>query len=213
MTTRINIGIPPAQSVGLGVMSLRVVTPPRNLPVDLPDLMDYLRVDNAADVEQIEAYAAAAVSMVEMFTGRALIAQTVAVSFDNFPGGAKVIQMPRSPAIDLVSATYYDVDGELQTLDPSSYFFDTASEPPRLMRRSGVDWPVTEDERPSAITITYRCGYGETPINVPEGIKHAIRFMVSHFYESRVPVVTGTIATKLPLTAEYLLAQHRVHWL
>jgi uncharacterized phiE125 gp8 family phage protein len=197
---------------GLGVVSCRRIVEPLNQPVELSDLMDYLRVDNAADLEQIEAYSHAATAMVEVYTGRALIAQTLRVSFDRFPGGAKVIQLPRSPAIELVSATYYDEQGDEQTLDPATFFFDPTSEPARLLRRPGIDWPLTDDGRPAAVTITYRAGYGDSPISVPEGIKHAIRFMVSHFYENRVPVVAGSV-TKMPLTAEYLLAQHRIYWL
>lgn len=40
---------------------------------------------------------------------------------------------------------------------------------------------------------------------LPLPLIHAIKLMISNFYENREPVAIGTIATKLPFSFEYLL--------
>jgi uncharacterized phiE125 gp8 family phage protein len=178
--------------------------------VTLEDILGYLRIDDAYDIEDIQAYLDAAVDMCENYTQRAFIDQEWTVFLSGFDSRSKVIELPRSPAIELVSVDYIDEDGDEQTLDPELYWFDKNFEPPRLIRRNGIDWPMTQ-ERPDAVTIVYKAGYGETLKDVPSAAKQAIRFMTSHFYEQRLPVVTGTITAELPLTARTLLNQIRVY--
>lgn len=43
---------------------------------------------------------------------------------------------------------------------------------------------------------------------MPRPIVHAMKLMISNFYENREPIVTGTITASLPLSYEYLLAPY-----
>ena len=40
---------------------------------------------------------------------------------------------------------------------------------------------------------------------VPKPVIHAMKIMISHFYEVREPIVTGTITAVVPYSMEYLL--------
>lgn len=41
---------------------------------------------------------------------------------------------------------------------------------------------------------------------IPSSVKHAIKLMASHLYNSREPVTYGVTGAKVPLSYEYLLA-------
>lgn len=185
------------------------LTAPQATAVALPDVFDYLRLSHSDDIEQVEAYLAAATDMAEGYTGRAFINREMVMGLDRFPTWG--IELPRPPLAAVHAVEYVDGDGMLQTLDPSQYVVDALSCPGRIVGRNG--WPAVRHDTPSAVRVTFTAGYGESAANVPAAIQQAIRFMVAHFYETRVPVVTGTIATKIPLSAEYLLQQYKVYTL
>jgi uncharacterized phage protein (predicted DNA packaging) len=44
---------------------------------------------------------------------------------------------------------------------------------------------------------------------LPKPIKQAILLVIGHLYNTREPIVTGTIVTKVPMTVEYLLAPYK----
>lgn len=50
---------------------------------------------------------------------------------------------------------------------------------------------------------------GEHPVVVDDLIRCAVLLTVGHLYANREEVVTGTIATRMPVGAEYLLMPYR----
>ena len=60
-----------------------------------------------------------------------------------------------------------------------------------------------------AVAVEFRCGYGN-PDAVPDSVKRAVLLIVGTLYANRETVVTGTIATELPQSAEWLLGPFRV---
>ena len=81
--------------------------------------------------------------------------------------------------------------------------------PGRVKQADGESWPAVSDN-PQAVVITFVAGYGTGTTDVPEGIRLAIRMLTSHWYESREPIVIGTIVAKIPTTVDALLMQYRV---
>jgi hypothetical protein len=66
---------------------------------------------------------------------------------------------------------------------------------------------VDEDHhRADNVSIDFTAG----PATVDPILAHAVRLYVSHFYDNRTPVVTGTIATELPKSVQHLLRSQRV---
>jgi uncharacterized phiE125 gp8 family phage protein len=62
-----------------------------------------------------------------------------------------------------------------------------------------------EKERANAIRNEYICGYGAAATNVPPALRQAMLLLIAHWFENREAVVTGTIATTIPLSARSLI--------
>lgn len=197
-------------------MSLKQTIAPTEEPITLQDAKDFLRVDGLEDDDLITSLIVSARQRAETITRRALITQTFALKADDFPcwlgngwwrfdgrnwpQNAIVLPMP---AASVTSIQYRDSAGVLQTMLTSDYVVDTDNEPARITLPVLGVWPVALWQA-SVVTITFTAGYGAAAA-VPDGVKTAIKMLVAHWYDNRSPVVTGTIATKLPLTVEALL--------
>jgi uncharacterized phiE125 gp8 family phage protein len=103
-----------------------------------------------------------------------------------------------------------DLDGSATVLDPADYQVDTVMCPARILPSPGERWPETQQGRTDAVTVTYIAGYADAA-NVPAGVKVAIKLMVAHLFENRLPVAVGTIVSEMPFTVEALLQPHRVY--
>ncbi|WP_028941616.1 head-tail connector protein [Pseudomonas vranovensis] len=53
---------------------------------------------------------------------------------------------------------------------------------------------------------------GESPILINAAIKGACLLILGHLYANREDVVTGTIATAMPMGSQALLTPHRIGW-
>lgn len=75
---------------------------------------------------------------------------------------------------------------------------------------TGVTCKLAASSGGAAVTIT-TTGTGTHFIGrIPENIIQAMKLLIGHYWENREGVVTGTIATELPLAVENLLWQSRV---
>lgn len=198
---------------------------PAGEPITLAEAKAWLRVDGTDEDVLIASLIEAARAYVETFTGRALITQQWELSLDAFPCGTRFangrliehktisltgreIVLPRAPLASVESVQYYDEDGTLQTFAAACYFSDTRAEPGRLVLDEDYDWPETQC-RPNAVIVAYTAGYG-TPQQVPQRLRTAIRFMITHWFTNRSPVNIGNIVNQIPSSAEALLWQLRL---
>lgn len=189
-------------------MSLTLVTAPQGEPLATAELLEHVRELDTTQASYLEALGTAAREYVESFCRRALLTQTWKLLLDEFPE-ADFIRLPRPPLQSVTTLKYRDTAGTLTTWDASNYVVDTASLPGRVHLAYGTSWPSTRCQA-NAVEITYLAGYGDDPEAIPEGLKHALKLFVGHFYNIREPVITGTIVTKVPLSIEALLWPHRV---
>lgn len=186
-------------------MSTVVVTQPAIEPVSVADAKAHCRVVTTDDDSYIEALIAAARQYVEDNTRRKLITQTLDWRRDyGFPRG--YIELPYPPLQSVTSVTYVDGDGTTQTLSTSKYSVDTNSHTPRIYPVYSESWPTCRTE-PNAVTVRYVAGYGDAASDVPQGLRHAIKLLVAHWYEAREPIVTGTIVAQIPMSVQSLIGQ------
>ena len=137
----------------------------------------------------------AAVDSVQRHCGVQLMQATYRLAIDDFPSSGRPLNLPMPP---LVSVSSFTVDGVAYT----AYSADAYSTPGRLIQTDD-SWPgVTATH--NGVVITYVAGYSSAAA-VPDVYKHAIRLFVAHWFANREAVVTGTIATELPLAAARLL--------
>lgn len=147
-----------------------------------------------ATLDQLEGY--------EGYLGRVLITQTWALRLPAFPAGP-CIDLPLPPLQAVTGITYRDRAGATQTL-PTSQYIVIDGERARVVLADGESWPDTEDH-PRAVTVTFRCGYGDTAASVPGAVRQAALMIVADAYDNRA--AGGAI--KIDGPAANLLAKRR----
>ena len=170
------------------------------LPVTIFEAKKQLQVTHSEDDLEIMDLIRAATEAVETRAKRIISPRDVVATYDRFPYcyTTSRMQLPAVPVNSIV-VTYYDADNAIQTLDAADYIF-TADDTDGQIWTSDA-WPDTYC-RPDAVTLTMTCGYSIAPASA----KHAIKLLVSSWYENRDD--TGIIGT----AASSLIAQLRPKW-
>lgn len=181
-------------------------TGPASTVVSLAEAKTFLRIDS--DYDDDDAYIISlidvATSVVEEFTRRKLISQTFNIFYDEFPS---YIDLQIGEVASVTHIKYYDTSNSLQTLAASNYDVDTKIRPGRIYESENGDFPDTF-ERPNAVEVEFVVG--ATAGEVPAPIKQAMFIVIGRYYENRQDVVTGTIASELPLMVNHLLTPYRL---
>ena len=186
--------------------SLKETVAPAEEPITTAEAKLHLRVDHGDEDAYIDKKVKQARQHFEEITRRALVNTTFELKLDAFP---TEIRPPRSPLSSVSSITYVDTNGDTQTLSASVYSVDTDTEPGRISLAFNQSWPDIREQN-NAVVVTFVAGYGAAATDVPAALVQPVEILMAHFYELRVPVVVGTIATKIPMHIESLIWIHRV---
>lgn len=190
-------------------MGLRLTVAPTVEPVTIAEAKAGITVEHEIDDKLIGRLIRTARDHVERVTWRQLCPATYQLRLREFPCAG--ILLPRPPLIygeaDDLEITYFDENNEPQTLDPERYQVDQDLEPATIEPAWGTDWPSTYD-RPGAVTVTFQAGYASAAA-VPESLREAVVKLVGHWYANREAIVTGTIASELPLMVAALVAPYK----
>lgn len=172
-------------------------------PVSLSEACAHLRVESSEDHGYIASLIRAARVSLERRYSRQLVTATWKAYLDSFPAE---IWLERLPVLAVSSITYVDTGGTTQTLDTAAYQVDAndPDRPARIAPAYGYTWPSTRGETYSQVTVTFTAGYGAAA-DVPQDVKLWILATVAMWYRFREPVISGTIATKLPEHLDGLL--------
>ncbi len=183
-------------------LSLTETIAPTVEPVTVQQAKQHVRVDKDDEDTKITDLITWARRTVEREVGVALVNTTFRMDLEYFPFE---IVLPRPPLSSVTQVQYIDADGTTQTLGASIYQADTASQPGRIREADGQSWPTTGNYyRP--VQVTYVAGHGAAASNVPQEYKTAMYLLIDNMYEHRGPVVTGTIASELPLSLRWILS-------
>lgn len=172
-------------------------TPAASECVTLAEAKLHLKEELTENDALISALITAARQEAEHKMRRTLVETVWEQQLDAFPAdGCTCLHNP--PVQSVTSVKYYDAAGALQTLDPSYYVLDAASEPARLVLAYGQSWPSTYS-RPGAVQIRYVAGL---PVAdkalVPEVIKAWIKLRVGTLYEHREQIAAGVSIAEIP---------------
>jgi uncharacterized phiE125 gp8 family phage protein len=185
-------------------------------PLTIEEVRDNLKVDDSLDEDmRLKGLIKSARLWCEGYTNRSFIKQTRTQYMDDFwqpcdyrpVKDRAAIELLQGPLLDVagttvISVKYYDEDDVLQTLNPSEYWIDSKRPVPRIYVKES--WPTTK-VRPNAVEIAYWAGFGTTGADVPQYFIDAMHLYIAHFYENRVPEITGTIVARFELGIERLL--------
>lgn len=129
---------------------------------------------------------------IEDVTGRTLLTATWRGTLDAFPANGDPFRLPKSPVASITSIKYIDESGVQQTMNPSAYVLDNASEPEWVFASWGGVWPATRGQ-PNAVTVEFVAGYGDENADLPTvAITYAAAF-INTALENRSMVQAGTI--------------------
>lgn len=217
-------------------MPVRIVTGPGSEPVTLSEAKSHLRLEESVDDTFVASCISGARQYLEKFCWRGFIEQTLELTQNGFRGADKQEQLSPyvqatpepypvqtqrfQPYIELpfghlaatpaIAVTYLDENGSSQVLSSSVYVVEGQGNDSmcgRLWLAANQTWPNAFDQF-NSVTVSYKVGW--TTSNIPIPIKNAVLLMVSHMYENRVPIITGTIASPLDFTIDALLTPYRL---
>ena len=177
-------------------------------PVSLDRVKRSLGLDNVRDFDTtLQELIKSATNAVSNDLGRALTTTVYTLHLDRWPG--REIQLPYPPLISVDSVKYYgDTTETLDTFSSGSYTVSTGGDPGVIWLNEDEDWPDLMD-RPSPIEIQFQAGYGADTDDVPAAIQAAVTMTAAYFFDQPLPVITGTIATELPLGVSRLIDSER----
>lgn len=175
-----------------------------NLPLEASDgSPTVMAPQDRAYVRQLLEAAIAELAGRDGILGRCLIAENYDLHLEGFP---RVIELPLPPLLDLYAVEYFDAEGEVREV-PLSHLYASgigANSRAEISLMPGRSWPVS-GSMPYPVRVTFRCGYGEEPEDIPPQIRQAILERVASLYEYREVVERGQIAA-IPHPARDALA-------
>ncbi len=149
-------------------------------------------------------FISAAREYVESYTNRSLITAGWAGYLDAFTDWE--IGVSKLPVSAITSVKYYDIDNvQKQLVTDTDFVSDLISEPARIMPAYGKSWPDTYD-RPNAVEIAFKSGYGAAATDVPKTIQAAMLMIIAHLEANRGDEGFRT----LPKTINILLNDYRI---
>lgn len=192
-------------------MGLKRTVAPSELPIDVVELRDHLRLDVTTEDALLLVYIESATKWIESFTDRQLVTATWQWTRDRFEDEMWV---PKPPLQSVTSIQYVDTDGNTQTLATSVYRVIGTISPGedsetqgRIVRAFQQTWPGVRDQA-DAITVTFVAGYGNRG-QIPDIFRVACMLLATHFYEHRIGV-SDVQMQEIPLGIRDLLWPHRV---
>ena len=184
----------------------KVVTPATSNPITLTEAKTHLKVDTTADDTFITNLIKSATSSAQEYTNRFFIQTTIQQVGDKWED---ISNLFKSPVLSVTNIKYVSTDGILTTLNSSVYFLDDVNKPARIGLKPNQSYPEIIDSL-NAVQVNYVVGLAAGPDEVDEGIRQALLLTIGNWYQNRQAVVTGTIATELPMNAKFLLDQYKI---
>lgn len=128
----------------------------------------------------------------------------------SYPGR---IELPMGPVITIDEVSYTDRNGDQVVMDATAYTLVKTPPGAHLVPGFNTYWPWNR-AHPGSIAIEYTAGYpgagspGDAS-GVPASIRRAAKMLVAHWFENREAILTGSIATELPLGVKDALQPYR----
>ena len=188
-------------------MNLKVITAPTVEPISLEEAKLFLRVDHDEEDDLIEALIGAARGHCEDYQRRTIAETTYQLTLDEFPK-EKFIKLPNPPLKSVLSVTYTDEEGTVNTFSTDNYIVDSDSEPGRIALKEGKEWATDTLQPVGGVKIQFTAGYGTGLI--PKQTLQAMKMLVGLYYENREAYAIGNVAgVAIPFGVDALLWGHR----
>lgn len=195
----------------------RLKTDAASEPITTAQAKTHCNISTSDDDTYVDILIKAARQKVESDTDRAFLNQSWYLYLDDFPASSDTaLYLPMSPLSSVTAITYTDTDDAAATWSSDHYDADISHEPGRILPAYGYTYPADVKDKPSCIKIEYVAGYGANigaATLLPVTMTQALYILVSHWYENREPIITGTIVATTPLAYDSLINTVSVGWL
>jgi uncharacterized phiE125 gp8 family phage protein len=178
-------------------MSLNVLIPPAQDPVNLAETRVFLQLDSTYEDTLVTDLIRAANETVERITGVALITRTLRQSINQWPDKGGFALQGR-PLNQLIEVRHVDGAGAISVIASTKYYVDIDRS--RLIALSSFPRP-TFTHPAEQLQMDFTAGYGPDETSIPAPLRMAILLIVRDLYEHR-----GEHDGALPLRAQALLA-------
>lgn len=187
-----------------------LVTGPAVEPLEVAEVKTHLNVSGTSQDTYIDSLITTARGQVEKYLNRVLINQSWKVYYDHWH---YELMIPFGNLSEVTTVKYYDLNGDLQPWATSNYWVVTTTDPGRIIRAYDVTFPELQYGRPDAIEIAFTAGYGADASAIPGEIKHAMKLLITNYYENRGDVVIGAGYTvgKIPSFVTDLLHPYKLY--
>lgn len=163
--------------------------------IPIADLKKMLRVTNDAEDDLILELEKAAVEFAQERRGEYYGEPEETAQYFSPYFGQQYIYLSQTPAADPAPVIESFDGSSWSPVASTDYQIAGAT----LFNRTG--WSPGERN----IRVTYTRGY--TAGQEPPKVRHAVRMLVAHWYEYRVPIVTGMSVEDVPLSVDELLGK------
>ncbi len=186
-------------------MVMTRIAAPAVEPVTLAEAKAHLRVSDSAEDGLISGLIKAAREEVEAAAGLALISQDWRLYLDCWPPSG-IVRLRRHPVQSVIQVSVYDAAGAPDTIVPPANNLDRATRPARFAMPDAAKAP---GRVMNGIEIDFRAGFGDTGVDVPDGLKRAMLLLVGHWFEHRGAQGSDSQAACWPEGFERIIARYR----
>jgi len=180
----------------------KITTAPAAEPITLTELKASLRITSSAEDTLLTQYITDAREMVERFTGRKLITQTLTAyatpwAKDRCPEETLVydfnqyrdpahIEFDVGPVSSVTSVETIDVSNTVTAYESSNYYLDNydLDQMPRIVFNQSNAIPTSLRAR-DAWKVVFVAGYGATGASVPADIRRALIMLAGYLWANR----------------------------
>lgn len=187
-----------------------LVNGPSVEPITTAEARTHLNVSGTSKDTYIGTLIVTARKQIERYLNRVLINQNWKVYYNHWK---HELLIPFGKLSTVTTVKYYNDSGTQTTLDANTYYWVvTTTEPGRIVRKHDVTYPELQDGRPDSIEIAFTAGFGAAGSDVPEEIKHAMKLLITNYYEHRGDVVIGGQAVhKIPSYVTDLIHSYKLY--
>ena len=188
-----------------------LVSAPVTEPVSLDQALEHLRVDSSDDIAYVDALIPVAREFVESLTGRVCSLSTWRLTADSWAAalvgcGGGNVPLFRTPLVSITSIKYIGANSSDQTVMDAGDYISIPGYQPGMVHFP--DNLPSLASRPDAVQIDFVAGHEDPELASPV-LRHAIKLLVAHLYENRMPVAFAS-CNEIPFTLQSLINNQKL---
>jgi uncharacterized phiE125 gp8 family phage protein len=186
-------------------MDLTIITPPDPAALPVVPFRAQLRLgtgfaDSASQDDELAGFLAAAASVVEARTGKALLTRRVRLVLDDWRW-PDAQTLPLAPVVAIAQVAMRGAGGAVTLVDPARWRLKADRHRPQIVAAGAVLPLVPLGGR---VEIDFDAGFGGSWAEVPADLSQAVLLLAAELYQAR-----SGVRADLPATVEGLIAPWR----